>query len=154
MKIYVGYDHRGDKLALRVIEWLLNNGYEVNTPFEESQEGDDYPDIAKVVCKCVKEDQGSVGLLICGTGIGMCMAANKEKQIRAVLAHSEEDAYFARRHEDANVLVLPAGYSDGKQTVKVCGSKTLRIIESFLKTDFEGGRHIRRIEKMEKTTKK
>ncbi len=148
-KIFIGYDHRGGKLAYKIMEELLNKGYEVNEPFENNSEADDYPDISRAVCEKVKKTKNSVGILICGTGIGMCMAANKEKGIRAVLTNSEADAYFSRRHENANVLVLAAGYSDGVYEVKSCSRRALRMVNMFLSTDFEGDRHIRRLKKLE-----
>lgn len=148
MKIFLGCDHRGVKLAERIIEELIENGHEVNLPFDNNEADDDYPDISTAVCGKVKATKGSVGILICGTGIGMAMAANKESGIRAVLATSEEMAYFSRRHEDANVLVLMAGYDDGINNLKPCSRKALRMVDTFLKTPFEGDRHVRRLKKM------
>ena len=148
MKIYIGYDHNGTKLAFDIMEYLISLGHEVNEPFE-SEEGDDYPDIANVVCENVSGAKNYRGILICGTGIGIAMAANRNKKIRAVLAQTEADAYFARRHEDSNVLVLAGGYTDGVKAVKSC-KKFEKIIDAFLNTDFEGGRHERRVNKLEK----
>lgn len=149
MKVFIGYDHRGVNMAYKVMEYLLSSGHEVNEPFLNNDEADDYPDISHVVCEKVKKNKGSIGILICGTGIGMNMCANKESKIRAVLAHSEAEAYFSRRHENANVLVLAAGYDDGKMQVKAQNSKAEKIIETFINTQFEGDRHVRRINKME-----
>ena len=149
MKIFVGYDHRGVMLGERILENLVENGHDVNLPFEENADGDDYPDIAKAVCNEVKKNKGSMGILICGTGIGMNMVANKIYGIRSNLAYSEEEAYFSRRHEDANVLVLGAGYDDGKMKIKPCHRKALRIVDTFISTEFEGERHIRRLKKMQ-----
>lgn len=151
MRIFIGFDHRGEKLAYKLMEELLEKGYEVNQPVD-SEEADDYPDISSVVCASVKKNKGSKGILICGTGVGMCMAANKELAMRAVLAHNVADAYFARIHEDANILVLAAGYKDEKNEVKT-PSKPLEIVEAFLNTEFEGGRHERRVKKLNKIGK-
>jgi len=151
MKIFIGFDHRGEKLAYKLMEELLEKGYEVNQPID-SEESDDYPDISRVVCAAVRKNKESKGILICGTGIGMCMSANKESSIRAVLAHNIADAYFARRHEDSNVLVLAAGYKDEKYEVKSI-VKAEEIVEAFLKTEFEGGRHERRVKKLNKIGK-
>lgn len=148
MRIYIGYDHNGTKLAFSLMEYLVEEGHEVNEPFE-SQEGDDYPDIADAVCEQLKNDKDARAILICGTGIGIAMAANRKKYIRAVLAKNDADAYFARRHEDANVLVLAAGYSDGKKEVKSCGKNVANVVNVFLTTEFEGGRHSRRVNKLE-----
>lgn len=147
MKIYIGYDHRGTKLAFKVMEYLVEMGHEVNEPFE-SEEADDYPDIASTVCEKVAKEKGSRGLLICGTGIGIAMSANRNAKIRAVLAQTEADAYFSRRHEDANVLVLAGGYTDNIMTIKTPKNYE-KIIDAFLTTNFEGGRHERRVKKLE-----
>ena len=147
MKIYIGYDHRGTKLAFKVMEYLVEMGHEVNEPFE-SEEADDYPDIASTVCEKVAKEKGSRGLLICGTGIGIAMSANRNAKIRAVLAQTEADAYFSRRHEDANVLVLAGGYTDSIMTIKTPKNYE-KIIDAFLTTNFEGGRHERRVKKLE-----
>lgn len=148
MKIFVGYDHRGREKAFKLIEFLVDKGYNVNVPFEDNNEKIDYPDVAKAVCLNVRKNKENKGVLLCGTGIGMVMAANKEDKIRAVLAQTEGDAYFARRHEDANVLVFPAGYSDGAISVK--SPKNIEnILETFLKTEFEAGRHVLRVKKLD-----
>lgn len=148
MKIFVGYDHRGREKAFKLIEFLVDKGYNVNVPFEDNNEKIDYPDVAKAVCLNVRKNKENKGVLLCGTGIGMVMAANKEDKIRAVLAQTEGDAYFARRHEDANVLVFPAGYSDG--TISVKSPKNIEnILGTFLKTEFEAGRHVLRVKKLD-----
>ena len=147
MKIYIGYDHRSVKMAYSLMESLVNAGYEVNEPFENNSECDDYPDIALAVATKLQKDKKAVGLLLCGTGIGMNIVANKFDGVRSVLAHSEADAYFARRHENVNVLVLAAGYDDGNY--KVTSAKNPeKIVETFLNTSFEGDRHIRRLNKI------
>ena len=148
MRVYLGYDHRGEKLAYKLIEELVNLGLDVNLPYDNNSENDDYPDISVAVCAKVKKDKKSFGVLICGTGIGMCMAANREEGIRAVLAENEEKAYFARRHEDSDVLVLSAGYEDDKYKVKE-HKNVFEIIKVFIETEFEEGRHIKRIKKLD-----
>ena len=153
MKIFVGYDHRGVKMAYKLIEKLVDDGYDVNEPYDKSSENDDYPVIAKAVCEKVLKTKDSVGILICGTGIGMAVAANRFDGVRAVLAQSEADAYFARRHEDANVLVFAAGYSDGIKEVTSCNRKAARMVDTFLNTGFESGRHIKRVELLDKIVK-
>lgn len=101
---------------------------------------DDYPDFAKAGNIKVLEDPRNVGIFICGSGIGMSMAANRNPKIRAALCRSETDAMLARAHNDANVLCLGARATKAKKAIK--------IIKVFLTTDFEGGRHARRIKKM------
>ena len=147
MKIYVGFDHRGKNRAYKLIESLIDKGYNVNVPQDDSDGTLDYPDISQLVCSLVKKNKSNFGILFCGTGIGMMMAANKEDKIRAVLAQTEGDAYFARRHEDANVLVFPAGYSDQKLAVKE-PKNIEKIVETFLLTEFEAGRHEERVKKL------
>ena len=147
MKIFIGFDHRGREKAYKLTEMLLEKGYEVNIPFDSEAEVLEYPDVAVAVCKEVKKNNANRGVLFCGTGIGMLMVANKIDRIRAVLAQTEGDAYFARRHEDANVLVFPAGYSDGVKEVKP--PKDLKkIAEVFFRTEFESGRHVARVKKL------
>ena len=147
MKIYVGFDHRGKDRAYKLIENLINKGYDVNVPQDDSEGTLDYPDISKLVCSFVKKNRANFGVLFCGTGIGMVMAANKEDKIRAVLAQTEGDAYFARRHEDANVLVFPAGYSGDMFSVKQ-PKNIEKIVETFLSAEFEAGRHTSRVKKL------
>ncbi len=105
-----------------------------------SREGVDYPDFAKAGCAKVLEDSRNVGIFICGSGIGMSIAANRNPKIRAALCNSVATASLARRHNDANVLVL-AG-----RTLKP--RKAIRMAKVFLTTEFEGGRHARRIKKL------
>ena len=147
MKIFVGYDHRGTEKAYKLIEFLIDKGYDVNVPCDNQEGIVDYPDILKVVCEKVNKNKENRGILFCGTGIGMNMGANKINKIIAVLAQTEADAYFARRHEDSNILVFPAGYKDEKMEVK-CPKNLDKITEVFLTTDFEGGRHIKRVKKL------
>lgn len=147
MKIYIGYDHRSVKLAYKLMAELTESGHELNEPFENNSEADDYPDIAMAVCERVQKDKKSMGLLLCGTGIGMQIVANKNDGIRAVLAQTEADAYFSRRHENANVLVFAAGYDDGMYKVHAVKNPE-KIIETFINTEFEGDRHVRRIKKL------
>ncbi len=105
-----------------------------------SKEGVDYPDFAKAGCAKVLEDERNVGIFICGSGIGMSMAANRNPKIRAALCNSVATASLARRHNDANVLVL-AGRSTKPR-------KAIAMVKVFLTTEFEGGRHARRIKKL------
>lgn len=105
-----------------------------------SKEGVDYPDFAKKGCVKVLEDPRNVGIFICGTGLGMSIAANRNPKIRATLCWDPKIASYARTHNDANVLILPGRF------MKV--NKAIKIIKIFLTTDFEGGRHSRRLKKL------
>lgn len=131
--IFICADHRGFELK----EYLKKHFDFVDlTP--EFHKGDDYPDIAK---KLVKKIAGkSFGILVCGSGTGVAMSANRNKHIRAVNAYDLDHAIMSRKHENANVLCLGSNYLS-KQKAK-------RIIEAFLKTRFSGGRHLRRIKKL------
>ena len=140
-------------MAYKLKEKLIEDGHDVNEPYDEGGENDDYPVIAKAVCEKVLKTKDSVGILLCGTGIGMAVAANRFEGVRAVLAQSEADAYFARRHEDANVLVLAAGYSDGIKEVASCNRKAARMVDTFLNTGYEAGRHIKRVALLDKIAK-
>lgn len=153
MKIFLGYDRRGEKLALHLAEVLTEMGHEVNIPLDEEESHKNYPVQAEAVCKNVLKNKDSKGLLVCGTGVGMMMASNRFEKIRAVLAWEPAVAYFAKRHENANVLVLAGGYKDDKFAVKQ-SSKPEEILKVFLETEFEGDRHEVRIKMLDEIAKK
>lgn len=133
-------DHAGFKLKEKIKEKLLSLGYEFKDFGTSSEESCDYPDFALRACLCVSSGKCKQGILICGTGIGMSISANKIKGIRAALCHSKETARLAREHNDANVLALGARVTDH--------SLALEIVEVFLETSFLSGRHERRVKKM------
>ena len=138
-KIYIGADSAGYALKCEVIPYLQGKGYEVVDLGTDSDASCHYPLFANAVCEKVKSDlQGSFGILICGTGIGMSMCANKHKGIRAALCSDTYSAKMTRQHNDANVLCMGA---------RVIGScLALDIVDSFLANDFEGGRHATRVD--------
>ncbi len=141
MMIYVGSDHAGFELkeALReYVKGLGHNVVDVGT-FSDANKVD-YPDIAKEVAEKVRDNAGSRGVLICGTGIGISIAANKVRGIRAANVHDTTEARLSRQHNDANIVAI------GQRTT---GSETAKdIVDAFLTTDFEGGRHTARVEKI------
>jgi ribose 5-phosphate isomerase B len=140
MRIAVGSDHRGFQIKLKVIELVGRLGHEVVDAGPHDPSSVDYPDIAEVVGRKVGEGEVDRGILICGTGIGMCIAANKLSGVRAAPCHDDLTAEMSRRHNDLNVLCLSAD---------MLGEKLIdRMIEIWLKTGFEGGRHARRVEKI------
>ena len=148
MKIVVTCDHRGDDFCKVIQKYLLELGHEVM--FIPSQSPtDDYVDNGNIALDILVSGKVERAILVCGTGIGMAMIANRRKGVYAVHAKEEADAYFARRHENANVLVFGSGYSDSVREVKLCKRKAKRIIDVFLSADFEGGRHIKRLEKVD-----
>lgn len=152
-KFVIAYDHRVDKKTIeRVKQALTEEGIEVDV-FEDNGEANDYPIMASRAYEMFKKNAADGLLLMCGTGIGMNIVANKFDGIRSVLATSEAEAYFARRHEDANSLVFGVGYGDGVFEVKLCRRKMVRMIKTFVSTAFEGDRHVRRVEQIAKIEK-
>ena len=151
--VVIAYDHRVEKKVVDNVKAVMA---EKGIQFEEvldAGEANDYPLLAKEAYLRFK-NMGADGLvLLCGTGVGMNIVANKFDGIRAVLATSEAEAYFARRHENANCIVFGAGYSDGVFEVKLCSRKMQRMLKVFLQTDFEAGRHIRRVEQISQIEK-
>ena len=141
MKYYIATDHAGIEFKAFIKSLLEDRGIEVVDLGPNSTDRVDYPDYAKKLCHEVLNNENSKGILICGTGIGMSLAANKVKGIRAALCHDAYTAGMARAHNDANVLVLGA---------RVLGYGTAEsIIDAWLEGKFEGGRHAQRIEKLE-----
>jgi ribose 5-phosphate isomerase B len=140
-KIFIGADSAGFELKREVIPYLQDKGYEVIDCGTDSSASCHYPLFANAVCENVKADlDGSFGILICGTGIGMSMCANKHKGIRAALCSDTYSARMTRAHNDANVLCMGA---------RVIGScLALDIVDSFLSHEFEGGRHALRVDMM------
>jgi len=138
--IAIGNDHGGFSLAEIIIAKFQKDGIAYKHFGAYSAESCDYPDFAKPVCEAVISGECEKGILVCGTGIGMSMAANKINGIRAALCSEEYSAEMTRRHNDANILCLGA---------RVTGDElALSIIKKFLSTEFEGGRHARRVEKV------
>ncbi len=141
-KLYLGSDHAGYKLKEEMKPYLQELGYSFVDLGSFNEESVDYPDIAREVCEKVLENKASFGILICGTGVGVMMAANKHPGIRAVVCTHELMAIMARKHNDANVLCLGS---------RIIGSELSRsIIKAFLETTFEREeRHVRRVGKIE-----
>lgn len=140
MRISVGSDHRGLKIKKNLSELLVRLGQEVVDEGTQSEQSVDYPDIAMVVADKVSRGEIDRGILICGTGIGMSITANKFPGVRAATCNDAVTAEISRRHNDVNVLCL-AGDLLGQGTID-------RLIEIWLNTEFEGGRHARRLNKI------
>ena len=148
-KVVIAFDHRGQNLANGVKKHFEKLGYTVS--IGESHDGDDYVDNAIPALKGIVSKTYDFGVLICGTGVGMAIVANRHKGILAVHANDEATAHFARRHEDANVLVLGAGYEDDDYAVKALSlTKACKIVDAFINAEFEGGRHKKRVNKVNK----
>jgi len=141
MKFYVATDHAGIDLKDLAVEMLRAKGHDVEDLGPFSKERVDYPDYAVKVCESVLQDAGSHGILICGSGIGMSMSANRFHGIRAALCHDAYTASMARAHNDANVLCY------GERVVGPGVAES--IIDAWIEGAFEGGRHCGRVEKIE-----
>jgi ribose 5-phosphate isomerase B len=141
MKIALGCDHRGAIATQALITHLKSDGHDVELISEMSGAMTDYPDSAYAACIRIARGETERAILICGTGIGMCIAANKIRGIRAALAQDELSAQLSRTHNDANVLCLSADLL-GHTLVK-------RIVDTWVATPFDGGRHLRRLHKIE-----
>ncbi|MBO4482114.1 MAG: ribose 5-phosphate isomerase B [Bacteroidales bacterium] len=139
MKIYIGSDHAGYDLKEQ-IKQHFTNGFEWIDLGTDSTASVDYPNFAHPVAQAVAENTDNIGILICGTGNGMAMTANKHQNIRAALCWSKEIAALARQHNNANILVLPARF--------IPAETAFEMIETFLSTPFEGGRHLNRVNKI------
>jgi ribose 5-phosphate isomerase B len=142
MKIAIGSDHRGYLLKEQIESMLVGAGHDVRDVGAPSEESVDYPDFAGAVSDLVGRGEYERGILICGSGIGMSIAANKHRGVRGALCTSLTLAEFSRRHNDSNVLCL------GSQNQSP--EEALRMVDLWLKTEFEGGRHGVRLEKIRK----
>lgn len=144
-KFTIAYDHRvGENYISRIKDTLKNNAIEY-VVVEDNGESNDYPLLAEKCYQIFLDEKADGMILLCGTGIGMNVVANKFSGIRSVLASYEAQAYFSRRHENANCLVFGAGYSDEKFAVTLDENDMSKMINTFVNTDFEGDRHIRRL---------
>lgn len=142
MNIAIGSDHAGFKLKNEMLVYLLEKGFEIQDFGPDSADSVDYPDHAHQVAESVATQENNLGILICGSGNGVCITANKHKGVRAALAWEEEIASLARQHNNANVLCLPARF--------ISKAKAFKIVDAWLSATFEGGRHENRVNKIEK----
>ena len=142
MNILISNDHAGVELKNAVNSFLKKKGHVVVNLGDNSGDSVDYPEIIHTLAKEISNYKEKIGIIMCGTGNGVSMVANKYKGVRAGLCWSKEIAELIRKHNDANILSLPARFLSIKQA--------LEIVEVFLKTDFEGGRHERRVNKINK----
>lgn len=140
MRIAIGSDHRGSTLRHKLILYLHHLGHNVVDVGLDSNNGVDYPDVAAEVARKVSNDEADRGILICGSGVGMAIVANKFPGVRAAPCYDELTVEIARRHNDLNVLCLAADFVN-----EVLAE---RLVEIWLRTEFEGGRHARRLNKI------
>ena len=142
MLISLGNDHAGVEVKKHIESFLREKGINTSNKGYDGEESVDYPDYIHRVAEEVEEKKADIGIIVCGSGNGAAMTANKWKKIRAALCWDKELAILARKHNDANVLSLPARFVSLK--------KAKEMVSSFIQTKFEGGRHQRRIKKIPK----
>lgn len=140
MIIPIGADHAGFSLKEELISYLKQKGYELKDFGCYSEDSIDYPDYAHPVAEMVENNPGMLGIIICGSGNGINMTANKHQGIRSALCWKKEIAQLAREHNDANIIALPARFISTEQAIE--------MVDTFLTTSFEGGRHQRRVDKI------
>lgn len=142
MQIILGADHRGFELKEKIKTALLGRGHEVKDVGAHTYDvDDDYPDFAAEAAHIVAQETGSFGVLLCGSGMGMDMVANKVKGIRATIVRTKEEAVYARDHDDVNVMTLAADHISENEAVE--------IVETFVSTNFSGeAKHERRLNKL------
>lgn len=140
MKIAIGNDHAGPDYKHLIVAYLKSEGHEVYNFGTDTIDSVDYPDFGHQVASAVQNGEVDMGIVICGSGNGIAMSANKHQKVRAALCWMKEIAILAREHNDANVMSIPARYTSQNQA--------LEMVKAFLTTDFEGGRHQRRVDKI------
>lgn len=140
MKIAIASDHRGFAIKGKIVAMITELGHQALDMGTDTPDSVDYPDYGAKVAQAISQGEADRGILICGTGMGMCITANKFPGVRACSCHDDLTAEMSRRHNDANVLCLSADLL-GDRLVN-------RMVELWLRTEFEGGRHARRIEKI------
>ena len=140
MKISIGNDHAGTQHKKEIVRDMEKKGIEIINHGTDSEESVDYPDLAHPVAEDVKNKRTNLGVVICGSGNGVAMTANKHKDIRAAICWTKEMARLAREHNNANIISIPA------RVITI--SEAREIVEVFINTEFEGGRHKRRTDKI------
>jgi len=140
MKISIGSDHAGPLYKKEIIRLLMQKGHDISNHGTNTEESVDYPDFIHPVANDVSAQISDLGIIICGSGNGAAMTANKHRKIRAALCWTNELVSLARQHNNANILSIPARF--------VSISQALQMVDTFISTDFEGGRHQRRIDKI------
>lgn len=140
MKIAIGNDHAGPDYKFEIIKFLKSKNISVENYGTNSESSVDYPDFVHPVAKAVNDKEADLGILVCGSGNGVCMTANKYEKVRAGIAWNDEIVKLMKLHNNANILCIPARF--------VSINETLNFVELFITTDFEGGRHQNRIDKI------
>ena len=138
-RVFLASDHAGFVLKQKISKFLTNKGINILDLGSKNSRSVDYPDFAHLLAKKIKK-KGNIGILVCGSGIGMSMAANRHKNIRAALCNNIKSAKLSRMHNNANVIAI------GSRLIKK--DLAIKCVNAFLKTPFEGGRHLRRVKKI------
>jgi ribose 5-phosphate isomerase B len=140
MKISIGNDHAGPDYKKAIVHYLTSKGHEILNHGTDTFDSVDYPDFGHPVATDVESGKADLGIVICGSGNGIAMTANKHQEIRAALCWTKEISALARQHNNANVVSIPARFTSIQQAIE--------IVDTFLTTDFEGGRHATRVDKI------
>ncbi len=140
MKISIGNDHAGPEYKNEIVAFLTSNGHEILNHGTDTFDSVDYPDFGHPVAVDVESGVAEFGIVICGSGNGIAMTANKHQGIRAALCWTKEISGLARQHNNANIVSIPARFTSVQQAIE--------IVETFLNTEFEGGRHQNRVDKI------
>lgn len=140
MKISIGNDHAGPDYKIAIVNYLQSKGHEILNHGTDTFDSVDYPDFGHPVAIDVERGKADLGIVICGSGNGIAMTANKHQGIRAALCWTKEISALARQHNNANVVSIPARFTSIQQAID--------IVDTFLNTDFEGGRHANRVNKI------
>lgn len=140
MKIAIGNDHAGPDYKKAIVQYLESKGYQATNYGTDTLDSVDYPDFGHKVAFDVENKEVDFGIIICGSGNGIAMSANKHKNVRAALCWIKEIAALARQHNDANIISIPARYTSIQQAIE--------MVDVFLHTEFEGGRHATRVGKI------
>ena len=141
MKIAIGNDHAGTDYKFEIVKYLKSQGISITNYGTDSLESTDYPEFIHRVAEDVENKKVDFGIIICGSGNGANMTANKHKGVRSALCWTKEIVQLAREHNDANILSIPARYTSLSQAIE--------MVKVFLNTQFKGGRHKRRVDKIE-----
>jgi ribose 5-phosphate isomerase B len=140
MKISIGNDHAGPEYKQAIVKHLESKGIEVINHGTDSSDSVDYPDFVHPVAEDVENKRVDFGIIICGSGNGVAMTANKHQKVRAALCWTKEISALARQHNDANIISIPARFTSVVQAIE--------MVDTFLNTAFEGGRHQNRVDKI------
>ena len=140
MKISIGNDHAGPDYKKAIVQYLESQGHEITNYGTNTFDSVDYPDFGHKVAIDVNDGKADFGIIICGSGNGIAMSANKHQNVRAALCWIKEIASLARQHNDANIISIPARFTSIQQSIE--------MVDTFLTTNFEGGRHATRVNKI------